>query len=246
MNISIQEEFDTNNVEWSVWKCGRFIRFIQQNPKVNQIEKDPMDEHKFLPKYLELVIAQDKEYYIWETKSLDDMLIAIFRFLQKYYPHQLILSAIHQEKIEEWEKELPKYISDENTSTKEAKLQDKLIKEINIKWLPGFKYLYEFEYQRGNDRGDLIFANDYGILVVIETKILGYVLPQIVKNLNKVKEHRTPRFIRTNQLGKCYQNWFCIPKDEEKTFHWYKKAATAGNSEGRTIYVGAIKMALVF
>lgn len=67
-------------------------------------------------------------------------------------------------------------------------MQNKVINEVNDKWLPGFEYLYDFEYKSGDHKGDLIFANNYGILAAVETKRVGYNPIQENKHINTVKE----------------------------------------------------------
>lgn len=48
--------------------------------------------------------------------------------------------------------------------------------------------LVTWHFQRGNHKGDLIFANNYGILAAVETKRGGYNPVQISKNINIVGE----------------------------------------------------------
>ncbi|CAG8659762.1 17353_t:CDS:2 [Funneliformis caledonium] len=115
--------------------------------------------------------------------------VAIFRFLQSYYPDldRLNLKTLHKEKIKEWNIKLQEYLKNKQLK-QEAELQDKLIKEINDKWLPGFEYLYDFEYGIEGHKGDLIFADNNGFLVAVETKRSGYTPKQIMKNRKKAKE----------------------------------------------------------
>ncbi|PKC06794.1 hypothetical protein RhiirA5_377562 [Rhizophagus irregularis] len=188
----IAEQFDINDIndeEWTMNKCKQFLRFIQENPTNTRIEKEKDDEnHIFLPKYIKTVNENGKKFYEWKSSELDDIFEAIFQFLDKYYPdiNKLRLQTKHDEKISEWEIKYPK-LKKEN-SKREAKLQNDFIKDVNDKWLPGFKYLYEFEYQRADYKGDLIVANDLGILAVVETNIIGYFPWQKNKNVNKVEK----------------------------------------------------------
>lgn len=184
----IAEQFDINDEEWTINKCKQFLRFIQEKPTNTRIEKEKDDEnHIFLPKYIKTVNENGKKFYEWKSDELDDIFVAIFQFLNKYYPdiNKLQLQTKHSEKIREREIEYPR-LKKEN-SRREAKLQNDFIKDVN-KWLPGFKYLYDFEYQRADCKGDLIFANDLGIFAAVETKIIGYFPTQHTKNINKVKE----------------------------------------------------------
>jgi|SRR6266498_6065650 len=187
MDISIAEQFDINNEEWIMGKCKRFLRFIQENSTATRIEKELGDEnHLFLPKYLnksqidfaarDTKLVEDRKFYEWESKDLDDIFVVIFRFLHEHYPdmNRFELRNKHNEKISEWDNEYPKYLKVKDKK-KEAEMQNKFIKEVNDKWLPGFEYLYDFEYQRGNHKGDLIFANNHGILAAVETKRAGYI-----------------------------------------------------------------------
>ncbi|CAG8581039.1 16748_t:CDS:2 [Funneliformis mosseae] len=186
MDISLDEQFDIKNLDWTYSKCKKFLRFIQDNQNVTLFEKEPGDEeHLFLPMYL----GNNRKIYKWDSKNLHDIFVAIFRFLQSYYPDlgRLNLKTIHDEKIREWNVKLPEYLKNKQAK-QEAKLQDKLIKEINDKWLPGFEYLYDFEYRIGGHKGDLIFADNNGFLVAVETKRSGYTPKQIVKNSKKAKE----------------------------------------------------------
>ncbi|CAG8637455.1 10894_t:CDS:2 [Funneliformis mosseae] len=186
MDISLDEQFDIKNVDWTLSKCKKFLRFVQEKPTETRIKKEPGDgSHLFLPMYL----GKGREFYKWDSKNLHDIFVAIFRFLQKYYYDlsRLNLKALHSEQISKWKVEFPKYLEDKHAS-KEAKLQDKFIKEINDKWLPGFGYLYDFEYRIGDHKGDLIFADDNGFLVAVETKRGGYNPVLIIQNINKAKE----------------------------------------------------------
>ncbi|RGB35493.1 hypothetical protein C1646_699475 [Rhizophagus diaphanus] len=170
-------------------KCKQFLRFIQEKPINTRIEKEKDDEnHIFLPKYIKIVNGNGKKFYEWKSEDLDDIFEAIFQFLDKYYPaiNKLQLKTKHNEKISEWEIEYPRL--KKQNSKNEAKLQNDFIKDVNDKWLPGFKYLYDFEYQRADYKGDLIFANDLGILAAVETKIIGYFSWQKNKNVNKAEE----------------------------------------------------------
>ncbi|CAG8497533.1 15963_t:CDS:2 [Funneliformis caledonium] len=171
MDVSLDEQFDINNVDWTLSKCKKFLRLVQEKPTETRIKKEPGDgSHLFLPMYL----GKGREFYKWDSKNLHDIFVAIFRFLQKYY-HDLSwlnLKALHKDKH----------------ASKEAKLQDKFIKEINDKWLPGFGYLYDFEYRIGYHKGDLIFTDDNGFLVAVETKRGGYNPVLIIQNINKAKE----------------------------------------------------------
>src|ERR1044071_4970436 len=135
----IEEQFDVNNKEWTMGECKRLLRFIQNDPTttcMSRIEKEP--NHLFLPKYLKL--SEDKRFYEWKLKDLNNIFVAIFQFLHKYYPdmNRLELRTKHSEKIGEWNMEYPKYLKDKDKK-KEAKMQDKIIKEVNDKWLPGFE-----------------------------------------------------------------------------------------------------------
>src|ERR1700722_17828693 len=52
--ISIEEQFDINDMEWTMSKCKRFLQFVQKNSNATSIKKEPGDEnHLFLPKYLD-------------------------------------------------------------------------------------------------------------------------------------------------------------------------------------------------
>ncbi|CAG8512636.1 hypothetical protein C2G38_2255933 [Gigaspora rosea] len=190
MDILIEEQFDIEDEIWTI-ECERFLRSIQNTAahNVTRIEKEPSDEkHCFLPKYLKSV--EDDKFYEWDLKNFDDILVAIFQFLHLYYPdiNNMKLSTIHKEKIDKWENiEFPKKLKNKDEK-KEGELQNKVINEVNDKWFPGFEYLYDFEYERGNHKGDLIFANNCGILAAVETKRVGYNLIQKNKIINKVKE----------------------------------------------------------
>ncbi|RIA80683.1 hypothetical protein C1645_838275 [Glomus cerebriforme] len=168
MDIPIEQQFDINDKEWTRNKCRRFLRFVQKDLTSSRIEKEPGDENRlFLPKYFKLVVDKDREFYKWKSKELFNIFVAIFRFLHEYYPdiNRLELHTNHSEKINEWSE----YLAD-NSENKEAQIQNKFINEVNVKWLPGFEYLYDFEYKRGVHRGDLIFADNHGILAAVETK----------------------------------------------------------------------------
>ncbi|CAI2176964.1 8740_t:CDS:2, partial [Funneliformis geosporum] len=179
------EEFDIKNEEWTLRKCKHLLRFVQENKDETQLKKEPGDgDHWFLPTYL----GNDSENYKWNLENLDNIFVAICRFLQSYYPDisRLNLDTRHNEKISEWSVEFEKYIQNKQKK-KEAKLQDKFIKEINDKWLPGFRYLYNFEYDNGDHKGDLIFANNDGFFVTVETKRVGISKKHVVNNTTKVK-----------------------------------------------------------
>ncbi|CAG8504469.1 uncharacterized protein OCT59_012655 [Rhizophagus irregularis] len=184
----VAEQFDINDEEWTINKCKQFLRFIQEKPTNTRIEMEKNDEnHIFLPKYIKAVNENGKKFYEWKSEELDDIFEAIFQFLNKYYPdiNKFQLQTNHDEKISEWKIKYP--ILKKLKSKKEADLQNDLIKEVNDKWLPGFKYLYNFEYQHAEYVGDLIFANDLGILVAVETKIIGY-SPFQYKKVNEAEK----------------------------------------------------------
>ncbi|GBC32297.1 hypothetical protein GLOIN_2v1480011 [Rhizophagus irregularis DAOM 181602=DAOM 197198] len=144
----VAEQFDINDEEWTINKCKQFLRFIQEKPTNTRIEMEKNDEnHIFLPKYIKAVNENGKKFYEWKSEELDDIFEAIFQFLNKYYPdiNKFQLQTNHDEKISEWKIKYP--ILKKLKSKKEADLQNDLIKEVNDKWLPGFKYLYNFEYQ---------------------------------------------------------------------------------------------------
>ncbi|RIA87045.1 hypothetical protein C1645_807493 [Glomus cerebriforme] len=191
MDISIAEQFEIENELWTMYKCKRFLRFIQQSPDATRIKIEQDDEkHKFLPKYFKLV--NSRKHYEWKSKDLHDIFVAIFRFLYQYYPelnelNRMKLQTKHDEKINEWNIKYPKYLENKDKE-KEAKLQDTFIKEVNGKWLSGFEYLYDFEYQHEDHRGDLIFANNHGILAAVETKRAGFNPIQIYKNIDKAEK----------------------------------------------------------
>ncbi|CAG8802539.1 3692_t:CDS:2, partial [Gigaspora margarita] len=73
-----------------------------------------------------------------------------------------IATRIEKEPSDEKQHFLPKYL---NTIHKE-----KIDKWENIEYPKRFEYLYDFEYKSGDHKGDLIFANNYGILAAVETK----------------------------------------------------------------------------
>jgi hypothetical protein len=161
MDISIAEQFDINDKEWSLRKCKQFLKFIQIHPTATSIEKEPSDEnHVFLPKYFKSVVDKTKKVYKWKSKELDDIFIAIFRFLHEYYPeiNKYQLNTTHNEKISQWNNNYPKNIA----KNKEVELQNQFIGEINSKWIPGFEYLYDFEKDEG-----LTFADNHGILAIV-------------------------------------------------------------------------------
>src|SRR5688572_27864657 len=142
MDISLDVQFDINNLDWTLITCKKFLRFVQEKSPDTRIKKEPGDgSHLFLPMYL----GKGSEFYKWDSKNLHNIFVAIFRYLQIYYPGlgRLNLKTLHDEKIRELNVKLPEYLEDKHAS-KEAKLQDKFIKEINDKWLPGFGYLYDF------------------------------------------------------------------------------------------------------
>jgi hypothetical protein len=190
MDTFIAEQFDINDKYWTMNKCKQFLRFIQENPIDTRIEKESNDEnHIFLPKYLKSVIDKnDRKFYEWKLKELDDIFVAIFQFLDRYYPdiYRYSLQTKNGEKTKEWEIEYPMLLK--KKSKREAELQNNFIKEVNDKWLPGFKYLYDFEYQRAEYEGDLIFANNLGIFAAVETKIIGYFPWQKSRNVKKVEK----------------------------------------------------------
>ncbi|CAB4477859.1 hypothetical protein RhiirA1_529248 [Rhizophagus irregularis] len=163
MDISIAEQFDINDKEWSLSKCKQFLKVIQNQPSATSIEKEPSDEnHVFLPKYLKSVVEKDKKFYKWVRKELDDIFIAIFRFLHEYYPeiNKYQLNANHNEKISQWNNSYSEYIG----KNKVAELQNQFISESNSEWIPGFKYLYDFE------KYELTFVDNHGILAIVLIK----------------------------------------------------------------------------
>ena|SRR5256885_7273394 len=102
MDIIIKEQFDIDDVGWTKDKCKRFLRFVQKNKKT-RIKKEPGDEnHLFLPKYLKL---KKEKFYEWKSKDLNNIFVAIFRFLHKYYPemNSLELQTNHGEKKKKME-----------------------------------------------------------------------------------------------------------------------------------------------
>ncbi|PKY21918.1 hypothetical protein RhiirB3_525383 [Rhizophagus irregularis] len=155
---------------------------------------------KFIAEQFDINDINDEEWTMNKCKQF-------LRFIQENPTN----TRIEKEKDDENHIFLPKYIKTVNENgkkfyewksselddifeaifqflDKEAKLQNDFIKDVNDKWLPGFKYLYEFEYQRADYKGDLIVANDLGILAVVETKIIGYFPWQKNKNVNKVEK----------------------------------------------------------
>src|ERR1044071_8433108 len=99
--MDIREHFDVYHEEWTLSKCRWFLRFIQKNPTFTRIEKEPGEEHLFLPKYLTSVIGEmDRKLYEWESSDLDKIFVANFRFLQNYYLDidRLSLTTINKSK----------------------------------------------------------------------------------------------------------------------------------------------------
>ncbi|GBC05121.1 hypothetical protein RclHR1_06040012 [Rhizophagus clarus] len=211
MDISIAEQFDINDKEWSLRKCKQFLKFVQIHPSATSIDKEPNDEnHVFLPKYLKSVVDKTKKVYKWKSKELDDIIIAIVRFLHEYYPdiNKYQLNANHNEKISQWNKNYSKNI-DKN---KKLKQRNQIINEISSRWIPGFEYLYDFEEDEV-----LTFMDNHGILaIVLETldSIRFKHRDSLIEEIEKDPKIMSVIFFRLTIIGAIGKKW--ITQDFDK------------------------------
>ncbi|CAG8456148.1 282_t:CDS:1 [Diversispora eburnea] len=90
-----------------------------------------------------------------------------------YYPFTEYLQKLHKSQWQKFNTSSLLFTTD----IMERKLKRQLITNTN-KYIPGFKYLFQNDWQvidkqSQYGQGDLIFASDYGILLVVEVKYLN-------------------------------------------------------------------------
>ncbi|CAG8446951.1 17379_t:CDS:2 [Gigaspora rosea] len=130
--------------------------------------KDLINSNKlFYEKYDGTTKRPNKLIFHW-TINLDDLLGKLFNLSSKWYlPFTKYLRIRHKKQILKWS--LYKDIS-----VKEHLLKSYLINNLSY-YLPGFKYLYTFEWNYVLNKphygqGDFIFASDSGVFCVVEVK----------------------------------------------------------------------------
>ncbi|CAG8461135.1 17166_t:CDS:1 [Cetraspora pellucida] len=137
---------------------------------INQEFKDLINSNKlFYEKYDGTAKRPNKLIFHW-TLYIEELLGKLFKISSKWYlPFTEYLRYRHKEQIYKWS-------IHNDVSVQEHRLKSLLLKNLST-YLPGFKYLYSFEWnyvlnKRLYGQGDFIFASDFGVFCVVEVKHL--------------------------------------------------------------------------
>ncbi|RHZ70850.1 hypothetical protein Glove_265g12 [Diversispora epigaea] len=112
---------------------------------------------------------------LMRCQEIDQQLIENLLLISRkwYYPFTEYLQKLHKSQWQKFNTSSLLFTTD----MMERKLKRQLITDTN-KYIPGFKYLFQNDWQvidkqSQYGQGDLIFASDYGILLVVEVKYLN-------------------------------------------------------------------------
>jgi hypothetical protein len=175
MNKPIEQLFDVKNLSLTFRKCKRLFDAILQEQQEFHLDND-IESHHFLPGILTQSFNSSSSscQYQWNPRNAAKILALVIRFLHVYYPRTEEVRERNRGKRDVW----PSFHQSlQKRSEKEADLQDSLVRGDLIKRLPGFDLLYDFEWEpvKGHSQygcNDLIFTNGFGIVAVVETKIV--------------------------------------------------------------------------
>jgi hypothetical protein len=158
--------------------------------------------------------------FIYEHYTLERVLQICKVWYQPYIKH---LRRLDKEKRSEW-------YQNSNLNHPEERMKDNIIDNID-KIFPGFNYLIDFDWNVNENYphygvGDLVFASDYGVYIVIETKWLSTNIgknAQISRNNSRKKvknqaenyrRYAQEKFTTQKVIGASFTN------DAEGTIHF--------------------------